>query len=115
MHLAGKALSASPSTRRASCTSRRWRASCRRRPSNSSADWHVCEETLAKAQATLDNFVLHHPLSRFWGDGTRSSSDGMRVKVAVRAANAERNAEYFHYDRGVTIYTHTADIRLPFA
>jgi len=39
----------------------------------------------------------------------------MRVKVAVRAANAERNAEYFHYDRGVTIYTHTADIRLPFA
>jgi TnpA family transposase len=79
------------------------------------ADWHLREDTLAKAQATLDNFVLHHPLSRFWGDGTRSSSDGMRVKVAVKAANAERNAEYFHYDRGVTIYTHTADIRLPFA
>ncbi len=39
----------------------------------------------------------------------------MRVKVAVRAANAERNARYFHYDRGVTIYSHTADIRLPFA
>jgi TnpA family transposase len=79
------------------------------------ADWHLRDETLSKAQAALDNFVLHHPLARHWGDGTRSSSDGMRVKVAVRAANAERNAHHFHYDRGVTIYTHTADIRLPFA
>jgi TnpA family transposase len=79
------------------------------------ADWHVRDETLARAQAVLDNFVLHHPLARHWGDGTRSSSDGMRVKIAVRAANADRNAAYFGPDRGATIYSHTADIRLPFA
>lgn len=78
------------------------------------ADWHVREETLRKALGDLDAFVLRHPLARHWGDGTRSSSDGMRVKVAVKAANAERNAHYFHYDRGVTVYTHTADIRLPY-
>ncbi len=39
----------------------------------------------------------------------------MRVKIAVRAANADRNAAYFGPDRGATIYSHTADIRLPFA
>jgi len=79
------------------------------------ADWHIRDETLSKAQANLNNFVLHHPLARHWGDGTRSSSDGLRVKVAVKAANAERNAAYFGVERGATIYTHTADIRLPFA
>jgi len=67
------------------------------------ADWHIQEETLRKAQADLNNFVLHHPLARHWGDGTRSSSDGLRVKVAVKAANAERNAAYFGAERGATI------------
>lgn len=79
------------------------------------ADWHIREETLTKAQATLDNFVLHHPLARAWGDGTHSSSDGMRVKVGVRAANAERNAAHFGPDRGATIYAHIADVGPPFA
>ncbi len=79
------------------------------------ADWHVREETLTKVQAVLDNYVLHHPLSRAWGDGTRSSSDGMRVKIGVRAANAERNAAHFGPDRGATIYTHTADVGPPYA
>jgi len=79
------------------------------------ADWHLREETLTKTQAVLDNFVLHHPLSRAWGDGTHSSSDGMRVKVGVRAANAERNAAHFGPDRGATIYAHTADVGPPFA
>ena len=79
------------------------------------ADWHIREETLAKAQAELDNFVLRHPFARHWGDGSRSSSDGMRVRVPVKAANAERNARFFGTDRGASFYTHTADIRLPFA
>jgi TnpA family transposase len=79
------------------------------------ADWHIREETLTKAQAVLDNYVLHHPFSRAWGDGTRSSSDGMRVKIGVRAANAERNAAHFGPDRGATIYTHTADVGPPYA
>ena len=71
------------------------------------ADWHIREETLRKAQADLNNFVLHHPLARHWGDGTRSSSDGLRVKVAVKAANrpvgTRRNAVYFGAERGATI------------
>jgi TnpA family transposase len=78
------------------------------------ADWHIREDTLRAALIELDQFVLQHPLARHWGAGTRSSSDGMRVRVGVNAANADRNAAYFGPGRGVTIYGHTADFRLPF-
>jgi TnpA family transposase len=79
-----------------------------------SIDWHIREETLLAALANLDNFVLSAPLSRAWGDGTTSSSDGMRVIVGVKAAGAEYNAKYFGARRGVTIYSHAADIWMPF-
>ncbi len=78
------------------------------------ADWYVREETITAAQGILDNFVLHLPLSRAWGDGTRSSSDGMRVKVGVRSASSDPNPEYFGPERGVTFYGHVADIQMPF-
>ncbi|MCI0562150.1 MAG: Tn3 family transposase, partial [Nitrososphaera sp.] len=53
-------------------------------------DVYIREETLSLAQADIDNFVLHSSVSDAWGDGTKSSSDGMRIKVAVQAANADR-------------------------
>src|SRR2546426_11396270 len=65
-----------------------------------SVDWHIREETLLAALACLDNFVLSAPLSRSWGDGTTSSSDGMRMSVGVKAANAEYNAKHFGAGRG---------------
>ncbi len=79
-----------------------------------SVDWHIREETLLAALACLDNFVLSAPLSRSWGDGTTSSSDGMRMSVGVKAANAENNAKYFGAGRGTNIYAHAADIWVPF-
>ena len=78
------------------------------------AEWHIREETLRRAQAELDNFVLQHPYSRHWGSGTTASSDGMRVPVVVSAANALFNARYFWNRRGITIMTHAADIWMPF-
>ncbi|HEU5379802.1 MAG TPA: Tn3 family transposase [Ktedonobacteraceae bacterium] len=79
-----------------------------------SVDWHIREETLLAALACLDNFVLSAPLSRAWGNGTTSSSDGMRMSVGVKAANAEYNAKYFGVGRGTNIYVHAADIWMPF-
>lgn len=78
------------------------------------ADWYIRDDTLQQAQVLLDNFVLHHPYSRHWGQGTTSSSDGLRVLVPVAAANAGYNARYFGFKRGVTIVTHAADIWMPF-
>jgi TnpA family transposase len=79
-----------------------------------SVDWHIREETLLASLACLDNFVLSAPLSRHWGDGTTSSSDGMRMSVGVKAANAEYNAKHFGVGRGTNIYAHAADIWMPF-
>lgn len=79
-----------------------------------SIDWHVREETLLAALASLDNFVLAAPLSSAWGDGTTSSSDGMRFQMGVQAVNAEYNAKYFHARRGTNMYIHAADIWVPF-
>jgi TnpA family transposase len=79
------------------------------------ADWFIREETLQPAQIILDNFVLHQPFSRSWGQGTTSSSDGIRLPVPVKAANALYNARYFGFKRGITIVTHAADIWMPFS
>jgi len=79
-----------------------------------SAKLHIREESLRQAIAKLDNFVLHHPFSQHWGNGTASSSDGMRVPVVVNAPNAVYNARHFWYRRGITIVAHAADIWMPF-
>lgn len=79
-----------------------------------SVDWHIREETLLTSLATLDNFVLNLPFARLWGDGTSSSSDGMRIETVVKTPHAVRNARYFGFGKGVTFYSHTADIWMPF-
>ncbi len=77
-------------------------------------DWFVRDETLRAALVVLDNAVLRHPFSRARGSGSRSSSDGLRVRLGVQAANADYNAAYLHRARGVSIYMHVADIGPPF-
>jgi TnpA family transposase len=78
------------------------------------ADNYIREETIRPALAILDNFVLHHPYSRHWGAGIASSSDGLRITVPVAAPNALYNERYFHFQRGITVVTHAADIWMPF-
>jgi TnpA family transposase len=78
------------------------------------AESFIREETIRAAMTTLDNFVLHHPFSRHWGQGVSSSSDGMRLVVPVASPNALYNARYFHFQRGLTVVTHAADIWMPF-
>ena len=78
------------------------------------AEWHVREQTVQSGLTVLDNFVLHHPYSQHWGQGKTSSSDGVRIPVAVKSPSAVYNAKYFWYRRGVTLVTHTADIWMPF-
>jgi len=78
------------------------------------SDWFLHDAALHAMLVKLDNFILHQPLSQVWGDGTRSSSDGLRVRLGVKAANADRNSEYFDDGRGITIYLHLADVGPPF-
>lgn len=72
------------------------------------AQWRLYEDAMNKAQAVLVNF--HHKLSlpSYWGDGTTSSSDGMRVPIGVAALHADANPHY-GTGKGATIYRFVSD------
>ena len=72
------------------------------------ANWRLYDDTLKRAQATLVNYQHHLPLAKNWGDGTTSSSDGMRVICGVRSLLASHNPHYGSA-KGVTLYRHTSD------
>ena len=78
------------------------------------ADWHVREETYAKALAEIIN--VHHklPFAKHWGDGTTSSSDGQAFPISTRRpTTATINAKYGR-DPTITFYTHVSDQYGPF-
>jgi hypothetical protein len=72
--------------------------------------WFVREATVKAANTIL---VDHHhklSLSRIWGDGSRSSSDGQRFAVEREGLLGAFYPRYFgYYERAVSLYTHTAD------
>jgi len=55
------------------------------------ADWYVREDTLRQAIVDLVNFLTRLPISRCWGDGTTSSSDGQLFGVQARTLYARVN------------------------
>jgi len=72
------------------------------------AQWRMDEDTMNLAQSTLVNFHNQLDLPFLWGDGTKSSSDGMRVPIGVSALNAEANPHY-GMGKGTTFYRFTSD------
>ena len=72
------------------------------------AQWRLYEDAMNKAQAVLVNFHHRLALPSFWGDGTTSSSDGMRVQIGVAALHADANPHY-GTGKGATIYRFVSD------
>jgi len=72
------------------------------------AQWRMEEEAMKTAQAALVNFHHQLDLPLAWGDGTTSSSDGMRVEIGVSALNAQTNPHY-GTGKGTTFYRFTSD------
>lgn len=72
------------------------------------AQWRLYDDAMKKAQSTLVNY--HHKLflSAFWGDGSTSSSDGMRVQVGVSSLHADANPHY-GTGKGTTMYRFVSD------
>lgn len=78
------------------------------------ADWHIREETYAKALAEIVNLQHRLPMAEQWGDGSTSSSDGQAFPIAMRRpVIAQTNAKYGR-DPVVTFYTHISDRYAPF-
>lgn len=72
------------------------------------AQWRLYEDAMNKAQAVLVNFHHRLTLPSYWGDGTTSSSDGMRVQIGVKALHADANPHY-GTGKGATIYRFVSD------
>lgn len=72
------------------------------------SQWRMYDDAMKKAQATLVNY--HHKLflSSYWGDGSTSSSDGMRVQIGVSSLNADANPHY-GTGKGATMYRFVSD------
>ena len=72
-------------------------------------NWYIREETLQAATDVLVNFQYQQPLSKHWGSGTFSSSDGQRFAVARKTNKASPLPRYFGFGRGLTMVTWTSD------
>jgi TnpA family transposase len=72
-------------------------------------NWYIREETLKEATDVLVNFQYQQPLSKHWGSGTFSSSDGQRFAVARKTNKASPLPRYFGFGRGLTMVTWTSD------
>ena len=72
------------------------------------SQWRMHEDAMSRAQATLVNFHHKLDLAYHWGDGTTSSSDGMRMKIGVSSLHADSNPHY-GTGKGATIYRFTSD------
>jgi TnpA family transposase len=72
-------------------------------------NWYLREETLRPAITTLVNYQHRLPLSRHFGSGTLSSSDGQRFPVAVKTRNATALPRYFGLGKGLTFFSWTSD------
>ncbi|OIJ09409.1 DDE transposase [Anaerobacillus arseniciselenatis] len=78
------------------------------RQMSTASQWRLYEDAMNKAQAVLVNFQHKLSLSSYWGDGTTSSSDGMRVQVGVSSLHADANPHY-GTGKGATIYRFVSD------
>jgi TnpA family transposase len=72
------------------------------------AQWRMYDDAMKRVQACLVNYQHKQSLPAYWGDGTTSSSDGMRIQVGVSSLEAEHNPHYGS-KKGTTIYRFVSD------
>ncbi|MBA3075819.1 MAG: Tn3 family transposase, partial [Anaerolineae bacterium] len=78
-------------------------------------DRYFREDTLHQAIVAVVNFYHKLPITRHWGDGTTSSSDGQIFGVPVNTVYAQYHPESpSRSGRAVSVYTHVSDHGIPF-
>ena len=76
--------------------------------------WHLREDSYGRALATLVNAQHRMPLSRLFGDGTSSSSDGQNFPLDRRAEATGDVNPHKGSEPAVAFYTHISDRYAPF-
>lgn len=72
------------------------------------AQWRLYDDAMKKSQAALVNYQHKLFLTSYWGNGSTSSSDGLRVQVGVSSLNADSNPHY-GTGKGTTMYRFVSD------
>lgn len=72
------------------------------------SQWRLYDDAMERAQTALVNYHNKLKLSQYWGDGTTSSSDGMRMQIGVSSLHADSNPHY-GTGKGATIYRFASD------
>lgn len=72
------------------------------------SQWRMYDDAMSRAQAILVNYHNKLKLAKYWGEGTTSSSDGMRLQLGVSSLHADSNPHY-GTGKGTTIYRFTSD------
>jgi hypothetical protein len=73
------------------------------------AEWYFRGETLEAANAAIVNYHHRLPMTRAFGTGTLSSSDGQRFPVKGKSLTARHLSRYFARGQGISTYTHVSD------
>ncbi len=73
------------------------------------AEWYFRAETLEAANAPIVNYHHRLPMTRAFGTGTLSSSDGQRFPVKGKSLTARHLSRYFARGQGLSTYTHVSD------
>ena len=76
--------------------------------------WHIREETYKQAQAAITNAQHQQKITKYWGEGSSSSSDGQRFKAGGRNERAASINPKYGSDPGVIYYSHTSDLYASF-
>jgi TnpA family transposase len=78
-------------------------------------DRYIREETLRHAIVAVVNFYHRLPITRCWGDGTASSSNGQLFGVPIRAIYSLHHPRSpSKSGRAISLYTHVSDHAIPF-
>ncbi|MDT7918762.1 Tn3 family transposase [Clostridium perfringens] len=75
---------------------------------SSVSQWRMYDDAMTRAQAVLVNYHHKLKLSKYWGEGNTSSSDGMRMQLGVSSLHADSNPHY-GTGKGTTIYRFASD------
>ena len=73
------------------------------------AEWYFRGEPLEAANAAIVNYHHRLPMTRAFGTGTLSSSDGQRFPVKGKSLTARHLSRYFARGQGLSTYTHVSD------
>jgi TnpA family transposase len=78
------------------------------------ADWHIRDETYARALRRLVDHQQREPLAAIFGGGFASSSDGQFFRAGGFGRDASRLNAHYGDEPGSKFYTHLSDRFAPF-